>query len=135
MIRFLLNHDFFNDTRYRRPLLGACSCRPSVSPEPSNSAARKTLLILWLSPRNYSCRERQNSLFVLESYVVSLAICAARWLVYDVLFLCLFLKTFFCKKLENVSCEYDQWVVESQLCKLRDTSDTLVGRACAMFPL
>ena len=24
-------------------------------------------------------------------------------------------------------------MVETQLCKLRDTSDTLIGRACAMF--
>ena len=39
------------------------------------------------------------------------------------------------KNIENVSCEYDGWVVETQLCKLRDTSDTLVGRACAMFYL
>ena len=36
------------------------------------------------------------------------------------------------KILENVSCEYDRWVVETQLCKLRDTSDTLIGRACAV---
>ena len=46
------------------PLLGAFSCRPSVSPEPS--AARMTLLILWMSTTGYCCRERQNSLFVLE---------------------------------------------------------------------
>ena len=51
-------------TRYRMPLLEAFSCRPSVSPEPS--AARMPLLILWLSPTAYCCRERQNSLFVLE---------------------------------------------------------------------
>ena len=38
-------------------------------------------------------------------------------------------------KMKNVSCEYDRWVVETQLCKLRDTSDTLIGRACAMFHL
>ena len=43
--------------------------------------------------------------------------------------------SFFNKKLKNVSCEYDRWVVETQLCKLRDTSDTLIGRACAMFQL
>ena len=30
-------------------------------------------------------------------------------------------------------CEYDRWVVETQLCKLRDTSDMLIGRACALF--
>ena len=36
---------------------------------------------------------------------------------------------------KNVSCEYDGWVVETQLCKLRDTSDTLIGRACALFYL
>jgi len=41
----------------------------------------------------------------------------------------------FIKILKNVSCEYDRWVVETQLCKLRDTSDTLIGRACAMFQL
>ena len=39
----------------------------------------------------------------------------------------------FYTKLKNVSCEYDRWVVETQLCKLRDTSDTLIGRACAMY--
>ena len=39
----------------------------------------------------------------------------------------------FIKILENVCCEYDRWVVETRLCKLRDTSDTLIGRACAMF--
>ena len=37
--------------------------------------------------------------------------------------------------MENVSCEYDRWVVETQLCKLRATSDTLIGRACAIFHL
>ena len=26
-------------------------------------------------------------------------------------------------------------MVETQLCKLRDTSDTFIGRACAMFQL
>ena len=51
-------------TRYRMPLLGPFSCRPSVSPKPS--AARMPLLILWLSPTGYCYRERQNSLFVLE---------------------------------------------------------------------
>ena len=39
------------------------------------------------------------------------------------------------KNWKNVSCEYDQRVVETQLCKLRDTSDTLIGRACDMFQL
>ena len=34
--------------------------------------------------------------------------------------------------MKNVSCEYDRWAVETQLCKLRDTSDTLIGRACAV---
>ena len=33
------------------------------------------------------------------------------------------------KILKIVSCEYDRWVVETQPCKLRDTSDTLNGRA------
>ena len=51
-------------TRYRMPPLAAFSCRPSVSSEPF--AARMPLLILWLSPTGYCCRERQNSLFVLE---------------------------------------------------------------------
>ena len=37
--------------------------------------------------------------------------------------------------MKNVSCEYDRWEVETQLCKLRDTSDTLIGRACAIFHL
>ena len=34
--------------------------------------------------------------------------------------------------MKNVSCEYDRWVVETQLCKLRDTrtSETLIGRGC-----
>ena len=41
----------------------------------------------------------------------------------------------FYKKMKNVSCEYDRWVVETQLCKLRDTSDTLIRRACDMFQL
>ena len=36
----------------------------------------------------------------------------------------------FIKILKNVSCDYDGWVVETQLCKLRDTEDTLIGRAC-----
>ena len=36
---------------------------------------------------------------------------------------------------KNVSCEYDRWVVETQLFKLRHTSDTLIGRACAIFHL
>ena len=31
----------------------------------------------------------------------------------------------FYEKLKNVSCEYDRWMVEIQLCKLRDTLDTL----------
>ena len=38
-------------------------------------------------------------------------------------------------KIEKRSCEYDRWVVETQLCKLCDTLDTLIGRACAMFQL
>ena len=32
-----------------------------------------------------------------------------------------------------VSCEYDRWVVETLLCKLRDTFDTLIGLTCAML--
>ena len=38
-------------------------------------------------------------------------------------------------KIENVSCEYDRLMVETQLCALRDTSDTLIGRACVIFHL
>ena len=34
---------------------------------------------------------------------------------------------------KNVSCEDDRWVVETQLRKLRNTSDTLIWRACAIF--
>ena len=60
---------------YRMPLLGAFSRRPRVSPEPSG--ARMPLLVLWLSPTAYCCRERQNSLFVLE-YTSSRA-----WLLYQ----------------------------------------------------
>ena len=37
----------------------------------------------------------------------------------------------FVKLLKNVSCEYDRWVVETQLCKLRYTEDTLIG--CAVL--
>ena len=76
-------------TRYRMPLLGAFSCRPGVSPEPS--AARMPLLILWLSPTGYCCKETERiirSRVYEQSCMVSLVICAARWLVYDVLFLC-----------------------------------------------
>ena len=71
---------------------------PSVSPEPS--AARMPLLILRLSLTGYCYRERQNSLFVLEFtstvgvYGFSSTICAASSLVYDVLFLCLFICIF-----------------------------------------
>ena len=38
-------------------------------------------------------------------------------------------------KMKNVRCEYDRWVVETQLCKLRDTSDAFVGRAYSIFHL
>ena len=41
----------------------------------------------------------------------------------------------FYKNIENVGCEYERWVVATQLCKLCDTSDTIIGRACAMFRL
>ena len=37
--------------------------------------------------------------------------------------------------MKNVSCEYDRWVVETLFCLLRDTSDTLIGSACAIFHL
>ena len=46
------------------PLLEAPSCRPSVLPKPS--AARIPWLILWLPFTGDWCRERQNSIFVLE---------------------------------------------------------------------
>ena len=39
------------------------------------------------------------------------------------------------KKAENVSCDHDRWVIETQLHKLRDTSDTLIERTCAIFHL
>ena len=38
----------------------------------------------------------------------------------------------FYKMLKHVSCEYDRWVVEPQLCKLCDTPDTLIGRSCSI---
>ena len=41
----------------------------------------------------------------------------------------------FGKKKKNVSCEYDRWVVETQLCKLRDTSDTLIGRVLVLLSI
>ena len=51
-------------TRHRNPLLGAFSCSPSVSPE--SPAARMPILTSWLSSTGYYCRERDNSLLVLE---------------------------------------------------------------------
>ena len=38
-------------------------------------------------------------------------------------------------KLENVGCEYDRWVVETQLCKLRDTSDTAHWACLCYVPI
>ena len=38
----------------------------------------------------------------------------------------------FYKTMKNIGCEYDRWMVETQLCKLRDTSGTIIGRACAI---
>ena len=35
--------------------------------------------------------------------------------------------------MKNISCEYNRWVVGTQLYKLRDTSDTLIGRARAIY--
>ena len=56
---------------------------------------------------------------VLSSYLLFCCICFVRCLVYHMLFVLL--------KQKNVSCEYDRWVVEAQLCKLREVfSDTLV---------
>ena len=37
--------------------------------------------------------------------------------------------------LKNVSCEYDRWVVETQLCELRDTSDTFSLGALVLFSI
>ena len=37
--------------------------------------------------------------------------------------------------MKNVSFECDRWVVETELCNLRDTSDTLFVRACVVFHL
>ena len=85
--------------RYCMPLLGAFSCRPSVSPEPS--AARMQLLMLWLSPTRYCCRERQKSLLVLE--YTSSRVC--------------FLYSNY-HKIKNVSCEIEDFI-ETHLCKLR----------------
>ena len=48
---------------------------------------------------------------------------------------CITYTRYFRTILKNVRCEYDRWVVETQLCKLRDTSDTLIGCACDMFHL
>ena len=31
--------------------------------------------------------------------------------------------------MKNVNCEYGRWVVETQLCELRDRSDTRIVRA------
>ena len=87
-------------TRYRMPLLGAFSCRPSVSPEPS--AARMPLLMLWLSPTGYCCRERQNPLFVFE-YTSSRV-----WFLYSNYY----------KRNTNISREIEDFVI-THLCKLR----------------
>ena len=62
--------------------------------------------------------------------MVSLAKCASSWLVFDVLFLCLFYK-----KLKTSAVSTTDGVVETQLCKLHDTSDTFVGRAYYIFQL
>ena len=81
------------------PLLGAFSCRPTVSPEPS--AARMPLLILWLSPTGYCRRERHNSLFVIE-YTSSRV-----WFLYSNYY-----------KIKNISCKIEDFI-ETSLCKLR----------------
>ena len=78
--------------------------RPSVSAEPP--AARMPLLIVWLSPIGYCCRERQNAVFVLE-YTSSRV-----WFPYK----CIAITSKY--KIKNVSCETEDFI-ETHLCKLR----------------
>ena len=95
------------------PLLGAFSCRPSVSPEPS-VARMAILILLWLSPTGYCCRETKliiRSRVYEQSCMVYLGICAASWLVYDVLFLCLFI--FFMRLVRGIfhAYSYDAYIL------------------------
>ena len=87
------------------PLLKALSCRPSVPPEPS--AACMPWLILLLSPTGDCCRERQNSIFVLE-YTSSHA-----WVLYSSYY-----------QIKEVSCEIGDFI-ETHLCKL-----SVILRSC-----
>ena len=79
-----------------------------------------------LSPARYKYHANCQQ----QAFLAWEPICSSGW--YDSKTMSFFFSN---QKLKNVSCEYDRWVVETQLCKLRDTSDTLIGRACAMFQL
>ena len=75
--------------------------------------------------RKFSYRDIKSKLKILslevdsssahETELSMKAICSGYWL------LCF-------RLMKNVSCEYDRRVVETQLCKVRDTSDTLIAR-------
>ena len=81
-------------TRYFMPLLGASSCRPSVSPEPSTG--RMPLLVLWLHPQDTAVgRGRTQCSFSSKRALVYCFSSNMRSeLVYGVLFLCLFVFLF-----------------------------------------
>ena len=52
-----------------------------------------------------------------------------------VLYLVLMKHSYFTKKLKTSAVSTTNWMVETQLCKLRDTSDTFVGRAYSIINL